>query len=76
MSSLARLRSWTLAHQRWFALGSVFSLFSLVALITGDAAWLSYLGFLGCLGFLALQNGARPADPAQGQPDRAASPRR
>ncbi len=59
-----RLRSWTLAHHRWFALGSVFSLFSLFALTTGEVAWLGNLGFLGCLGFLAPQNSAQPTDPA------------
>lgn len=69
MSSWARLRSWTLARQRWFAGWSVFSLFSLFTLIDGDTAWLSCLAFLGFLVFLAPQNGTQPAEPTRGQSD-------
>jgi hypothetical protein len=60
MKGLARrLLSWTMTHQRWFALGAVFSLFSLLTLFTGDEAWLGCLGFLGFMGFLAPANAQR-----------------
>jgi hypothetical protein len=65
MKNLARLLSWPLAHPRWFALGSVFSLFSLFALVDGNTAWLGNLGFLGFLAFLAPQNGATPTAPTE-----------
>jgi hypothetical protein len=58
MNRWAQFRLWILAHQRWFAIWSLFSLCSLFALMDGDAAWLGCLGFLGFLFFLAPQNGA------------------
>ena len=64
MSNLRRLRSWTVTHQRWFALASVFSVFSVFALLTGELAWLGNLGFLGFLGFLAPANGSPTTDAA------------
>lgn len=69
MNTWARLRLWTLDHQRWFAIWSMFSLFGLFALLEGDMAWLGCLGFLGFLFYLAPQRGERELEHAEGRPN-------